>query len=169
MSEEVVNKVAQSGLVTIDLEELYPVGDRVEFDLKDYLWQGLAIKEKDFRSALKELDWSIFKDKYVALFCSVDSIIPVWAFMLVANYLEPYCSDIIYGDKELMETVLFKRQLSTLNIEEYSDQRVVIKGCSKLPVPVSAYVELTKLLKPVAKSIMYGEPCSTVPIYKKAR
>jgi len=169
MSGEIVNKVTGSGLLTIDLEDIYPAGERAVFDLKDFLWQGLALKEKDFRTALKEYDWTVYEGKYVALFCSVDTIVPIWAFMLVTKYLEPYCIEVIYGNAETMESNLFKKAIGKLNLNDYNNQRVVVKGCGKLPVPVAAYVELTKVLRPVAKSIMFGEPCSTVPIYKKTK
>jgi Protein of unknown function (DUF2480) len=167
MSEVFVNKVANSGLITIDLEQYLPVGEITVFDLKDHLFMGLILKEKDFREALKNLDWSVYQDKYVAITCSVDAIIPVWAYMLVASYLQPMGKDVFTGSAEEMQKHLFLKNLSTLNKEEFTDQRIVIKGCGEVPIENFAYTEITKLLRPVAKSIMYGEPCSTVPIYKK--
>jgi len=167
MSEVFVNKVANSGLITIDLEQYLPVGEITVFDLKDHLFMGLILKEKDFREALKNLDWSVYQDKYVAITCSVDAIIPVWAYMLVASYLQPVAKDVFTGSAEEMQKHLFLKNLSTLNKEEFTDQRIVIKGCGEVPIENFAYTEITKLLRPVAKSIMYGEPCSTVPIYKK--
>jgi len=167
--EEIVNKVAKSGLVTIDLETFYPEGERVLFDIKDCLWQELALREKDFRAFVKEHDWSNYQDQFVALHCSVDAIVPHWAYMLLATALQPYAKRVVYGQIEQLESALFFEALAQVKAEEYQDARVVIKGCSKLPVPVSAYVELTRLLRPHARSIMYGEPCSTVPLYKKPK
>jgi hypothetical protein len=167
MKEEIVNKVAQSGLITIDLETLYPKGERVLFDIKGLLFQELILKEKDFREFIKNEDWSKYKDKYVALICSADAIVPTWAYMLLATHLEPYAKKVVFGDLETLETILYNEIFSKLNIDDYKDARIVIKGCGDLPVPKAAYVEITRLLRPVAKSIMYGEPCSTVPLYKR--
>ena len=167
MSMEIVNKVAQSGLVEFNLEDLYIKGDRVVFDIKEQLFQGLILREKDFREFVKNENWSSYQDKMVALVCTADAIVPTWAYMLLATALEPYAKRIVFGNLEVLETVLFNESLSKIEIEKFRDQRIVIKGCSNLPVPESAYVEITRLLRPVAKSIMYGEPCSTVPIYKQ--
>ncbi len=164
---EIVNKVAQSGLVEFNLEDLYIKGDRVVFDIKEQLFQGLILREKDFREFVKNENWSSYQDKMVALVCTADAIVPTWAYMLLATALEPYAKRIVFGNLEVLETVLFNESLSKIEIEKFRDQRIVIKGCSNLPVPESAYVEITRLLRPVAKSIMYGEPCSTVPIYKQ--
>ena len=169
MENEIVNKVSQSGLITIDLEEFYPSGERVLFDIKNLLFQGLILREKDFREFIKNEDWNKYKDKYVALICSADAIVPTWAYMLLATQLEPVSKRVIFGDLETLETILYNEILSKLNINEYKDARIVIKGCGNLPVPKSAYVQITSLLRPVAKSIMYGEPCSTVPLYKQAK
>lgn len=169
MEDPLINKVAQSGLITIDLEEFYPPGKRVVFDIKGFLFQELILREKDFREALKNHDWKNYSDTYVSLICSADAIVPTWAYMLVVSYLEPYAKKIVFGDLETLETVLYHDILSNLPIEKYKDARIVIKGCGDLPVPKAAYVQLTGLLKPVAKSIMYGEPCSTVPIYKQPK
>ncbi|HET6225211.1 MAG TPA: DUF2480 family protein [Bacteroidia bacterium] len=169
MEDPIVNKVAQSGLITIDLEEFYPAGERVVFDIKDFLFQGLILREKDFREAVKNLDWKSYTDKYVALICSADAIVPTWAYMLLVSSLEPYAKKVVFGNLETLETVLYDEILSKLPIENYKDSRIVIKGCGNLPVPKAAYVELTRILRPVAKSIMYGEPCSTVPIFKQAK
>ncbi len=167
--EDIVNKVANSGLVTIDLGELYPPGERVLLDIKDQLFQGLILREKDFREFIKTHDWSQYKDKYVALTCSADAIIPDWAWMLLASALEPFARKIVFGTTEVLETVLFEEVLSKFDIEPYRDARVVIKGCGDKPVPKTAYIELTRKLRPVVKSIMYGEPCSTVPVYKQPK
>jgi hypothetical protein len=165
--EPIVNKVAESGLITIDLEELYTPGERVLFDIKGWLFEEIILKEKDFREQIKQHDWSIYSNKLVAVTCSADAIVPTWAFMLVATALAPYAQQVIFGDLIRMEEVLFDSKLNSLDLTSFSDQRIVIKGCSKVNVPVSAYVRLTALLQPVVKSIMYGEPCSTVPVYKR--
>jgi hypothetical protein len=169
MENQLVNKVAQSGLITIDLEEFYPPGERIVFDIKNFLFQELILREKDFREAMKNHDWKGYTSAYVALICSADAIVPTWAYMLIASYLEPYAKRIVFGDLETLETVLYHELLSKLPLGTYKDARIVIKGCGKLPVPKAAYVELTSLLRPLAKSIMYGEPCSTVPIFKQAK
>lgn len=169
MEKDIVNKVSQSGLITIDLETFYPEGERVLFDIKDLLFQGLILKEKDFREFIRNEDWNKYKDKYVALICSADAVVPTWAYMLLATELEPVAKRVVFGDLETLETILYNEILSKLNLADYTDARVVIKGCGNLPVPKAAYVQLTGLLRPVAKSIMYGEPCSTVPLYKKAK
>ena len=167
MSDAIVNRVTESLLTTIDLEEFYPKGDVAVFDMKDHLFMGLILKEKDFREALKNLDLEPYKDKYVALTCTADAIIPMWAYMLAATYLEPVAKDVVFGNEEFLHKTLFLKKLATINVNDYQDKRVVIKGCGDLPISETAYVEITKLLRPVVKSIMYGEPCSTVPIYKK--
>ena len=164
---KIVNKVADSGLISIDLEEFYPEGERVLFDLKGLLYEELILKEKDFREHIKKTDWLFYKDKFVAVTCSVDAVIPTWAYMLVTTQLEPYARKIVFGDLKTLESVIFSEILSRLETEIYRDKRIVIKGCSNKPVPEAAYVELTRILRPVAKSIMYGEPCSTVPVYKQ--
>lgn len=167
MSEEMVNKVAESGLISFDLEEYYPKGEIKTFDLKEYLFMGLILKEKDFRAALQTTDWTVYQDANVAITCSADAIIPMWAYMLIASYLQPYAKEIVFGDeKKLVSTLLFKN-LGSVKGEEYTDKRVVVKGCGEVDIPESAYVEITNKLRPFVKSIMYGEPCSTVPIYKK--
>ncbi|HLK26986.1 MAG TPA: DUF2480 family protein [Puia sp.] len=167
MSEEIINKVAQSQLVTIDLEEYYPKEEIVVFDLKPFLFMELILKEKDFREALQKADWSVYQNKIVAVTCSVDAVIPMWAYMLIAAYLEPFAKDVIMGDeKKAIEQTLLKK-IQAINIDEYNDKRIVVKGCGEVPIGEFAYMEITKRLRPVVKSIMYGEPCSTVPVYKK--
>ncbi len=165
----IVNKVAQSGIITIDLEDFYLLGERVLFDIKALLFQGLILREKDFREFIKNEDWSKFQDKYVALTCSADAIVPTWAYMLLATQLQPFAKKVVFGNLELLETVLYNEVLGKLNIDDYKDARVVVKGCGNLPVPKAAYIEITNLLRPVAKSIMYGEACSTVPLYKQPK
>jgi len=167
IQKNIINKVAESGLITFDLADLYPKGERVVYDIKEHLFQGLILREKDFRDMLKQLDWTTYQNKYVAVICSADAIVPTWAFMLLANKLAPYVKKVFFGTLEALETVLFEAALATIDIEQYRDQRIVIKGCGETPVPISAFVELTSKLSVVAKSIMYGEPCSTVPIYKR--
>lgn len=167
MSEVIVNRVAKSGIVTLNLEHFYPENEIVVFDIKDYLYMELMLKERDFRVSLKELDWSQYQNKHVAITCTTDAIVPIWAYMLIGSYLEPIATSMVYGNEESLKTLLFANALSQLNPEDYRDKRVVIKGCGEKPVPISAYVEITRLLKPVVKSLMYGEPCSTVPIYKQ--
>ncbi len=166
---EIVNKVELSGIITIDLEDFYPQGERVLFDIKDLLFQGLILREKDFREYVKKEDWSKYKDKYVALICSADAIVPTWAYMLLATQIEPFAKKVVFGNLETLETILYNEALAKLDINEYKNARIVVKGCGNLPVPKAAYVEITRLLRPVAKSIMYGEACSTVPLYKQAK
>lgn len=169
LDKPLVNKVAASGLITIKLEDFLPKEPIVEMDLKDYLFHGLILKEKDFRTALKELDWAQFDGKVLTVFCSTDAIIPMWAYMLVATYATPHAHTVFQGTKdEFLRHALYQR-LDQIEYEQYEGQRLVIKGCGDEPVPASAYLEITRRLQPIAQSIMYGEPCSTVPIYKKKR
>lgn len=167
MNDLFVNKVAESGIITLNLEDYYPKDKIVVFDMKEYLFMGLILKEKDFRESLKGLDTSIFRNSIVALTCSADAVIPMWAYMLVASALQPEANEIVFGNEQEVIRMLLIKNIAAMNVEEFSEKRVVIKGCGELPVTESAYVEITKLLRPVAKSIMYGEPCSTVPVYKK--
>ena len=167
IQENFVNKVAQSGLVTLDPASFYPAGERVVYDIKDNLFMELMLREKDFREFVKGHDWAQYRDKNVAVTCSADAIVPAWAYMLLANRLAPYAKEVVFGDLTVLETVLFVKSIANMDVEQYRDQRLVIKGCGDVDVPVSAYVELTKKLTPVVKSLMFGEPCSTVPIYKK--
>ncbi len=167
MENEVKNKISQSGLITIDLEEFYPKGERVLFDIKDLLFHGLILREKDFREYVNKEDWNKYRDKFVAINCSTDAVIPTWAYMLLAIQLEPLAKKVVFGNLETLETIIYNEILSKIKTEEYKDARIIIKGCGKLSVPKSAYVKITMLLRPFAKSIMYGEPCSTVPLYKR--
>ena len=168
MSDPIINKVAESGLITLDLEKYAPSGQTAVFDLKDHLFMGMILKEKNFREALKSLDWKIYQGKYVAVTCSVDAVIPVWAYMLVVSYLQPVAKDVWLGDEKELQKNLFLKNLSAIDMNEFADKKVVVKGCGDKPIGEYAYLEITKLLRPIAKSIMYGEPCSTVPIYKKS-
>ncbi len=165
--EEIINKVASSSLLQIDLETLYPEGERVIYDLKNNLYEGLMLREKDFRAFLKEHDWKSYEHKHVAIICSADAIVPTWAYMLLTTQLEPYAKTIVFGDLEALETELFRQMLSKMDLESYKDAKVVVKGCSKKEVPIAVYVELSRLLRPVVASMMFGEPCSTVPLYKR--
>lgn len=154
-------------MITLDPVSFYPEGETAVFDMKDHLFMGLILKEKDFREALKNMDWEQYRDKNVALTCSADAIIPVWAYMLAATYLQPYAREIVMGDEKELHRQLFLKNIDALNTADYADKRVVIKGCGETPIGDFVYMELTKKLRPVVKSIMYGEPCSTVPVYKK--
>ena len=167
VSEKIVNKVEASGLITLNLEDFYPKELIKKFDIKEYLFRGLIIKEKDFREALKNTNWNEFENANVAITCSADAIIPVWAYMLIATYLQPYAKNIVLGDENKMTETILLNNISTINTEDYKDKRVVIKGCGDVKIPDSAYFTITALLQPHVKSIMYGEPCSTVPVYKR--
>ncbi|MGX5818188.1 DUF2480 family protein [Chitinophaga lutea] len=165
--EEIVNKVAQSALTTIDLEQFYPAGETAVFDMKDHLFMELILKEKDFRAALQALDWEQYRGKNVAIVCTADAIIPIWAYMLVSAYLEPVAAFYAFGDEAFLHKTIFLRNIAGIDVSAYQDQRIVVKGCGDKEITEAAYVEITRLLRPVVKSIMYGEPCSTVPVYKK--
>jgi hypothetical protein len=167
MEDVIVNRVAQSPLVTLDLETLYTPGERVVVDIKDQLFQGLILKEKDFREYVKAANWAAYKGKLVAITCSADAIIPTWAFMLLSTALQPYAQKVVFGSLEDLEEQLFFASMNEMDWNVYIDARVVVKGCSNVIVPVSVYVEATNRLLPLARSIMYGEPCSTVPLYKR--
>lgn len=166
MNDTIVNKVANSGLITIDLEKYLPQGEIVTFDLKDHLFMGLILKEKDFREALKNMDWSPYQDKYVAITCSADAIIPAWAYMLVVTYLQNTAKDVYAGTSSEMQKQLLLKNISAIDANEFAGQRIVVKGCGDVNIESFAYAEITKVLVPVVKSIMYGEPCSTVPVFK---
>jgi hypothetical protein len=167
VSKPLVNRVAASGLITLKLEEFLPTTPLETLDLKAYLFQGLILREKDFREAMDQHDWEQYQGKTLLVHCSADAIVPLWAYMLIASKAAPYAADVSYGSAEAYYQAYFAQTLAALNVEQYRDQRIIIKGCSDRPVPTAAYVEITKRLRPLAKSIMYGEPCSTVPIYKK--
>jgi len=164
---EFVNKVAESGLITIDLENWYPKGEIVVLDLKDYLFMGMIVKEKEFRDSLKNTDWETYRNKMVSVICSADAIIPSWAFMLVASYLQPVCKELALATPEEMRKQVFLRNIQSINSVDYKDQRVIVKGCGDTPIGDFAYLEITRILRPVVRSLMYGEPCSTVPVFKK--
>jgi hypothetical protein len=167
MSEEFVNKVAESGIITLDLEKYFPEEEIILFDIKDYLFMGLILKEKDFRQALKELDDEKYQHKIIAVTCTADAIVPMWAYMLISSTLQKASKEIVFGNESDAKTKLLLRNIHQINKEDFIDKRVVVKGCGETPIPEEAYLEITNLLIPVVKSIMFGEPCSTVPIYKK--
>jgi hypothetical protein len=164
--ETIVNKIANSNLSTLDLEEYYTPGKRAVIDIKDQLFKGLILKEKDFREYVKNTDWEQYQDQFVAVYCSTDAVIPTWAYMLVSSRLQPFAKRIIYGNLEALENVLYLESLAKINPANFQDTRLIIKGCGNLPVPAGAYLEITRILSPVVKSIMFGEPCSTVPVLK---
>ena len=166
MADAIVNKIANSGLITLNLEAYLPKEQSAIFDLKDHLFMGLILKEKDFREALKSFDWSVYQDKNVAVYCSVDAIIPAWAFMLVAAYLQPIANDVFVGTESEMQKHVLIKNISSIDADQFAGQRIVVKGCGDAVIEGFAYAEITKKLLPVVKSIMYGEPCSTVPVYK---
>ena len=167
IQENFVNKVAASGLITFNLEEYLHQGERVVYDIKDNLFHGLMLREKDFREFIKNNDWSAYSGKNVAIICSADAIVPTWAYMLLANRMKPFANEVVFGSQETLEAVLFTKALGKVDVNAFAGERVVVKGCADIELPVTAYVEITNLRTPVVKSIMYGEPCSTVPIYKR--
>ena len=167
METAIINKVASSGLIQFDLEEIRPQGERIFFDLKPLLFQELVVKEKDFRTFLASHDWSQYQDKFVAVGCSNDAIIPTWAYRLVAIHLNPYAKLIIEGNLQDLEKQLFVQAIDALDEEAFREGKIVVKGCSKESVPLAAYIHLTAKLQPIAKSLFFGEPCSTVPLFKK--
>ncbi|MDG1040442.1 MAG: DUF2480 family protein [Polaribacter sp.] len=167
--EEIINRVAKSKLKTFDLEEVYPEGKRVLFDIKDWLFQEQILKEKDFRASVKNHDWSQYKNSFIAITCSVDAIIPSWAFMLVAAEVNLHAKKVIVGNLELLETVIYQELISFIDFKEFEDVPVIIKGCSEKPIPASAFAFLIAKLQPIASSILFGEACSSVPLYKAVK
>ncbi len=167
MKEEIINRVANSKLVTIDLENFYPEGKRVVFDIKDWLFEGLILREKEFRLKAKEHDWSQYQNNYIALTCSTGAIVPGWAYMLLTTHLTPFVKKVLVGNLEILDTSIYQDIINDLDVSEFKDKPVIIKGCSNKPVPKNAYTLLTSKLMPVAKSIMFGEACSSVPLYKR--
>ena len=167
MKKEIINRVAQSKLVTFDLEELYPEGRRVVFDIKDWLFEGLILREKEFRAKASEHDWSQYSGAYVALTCSTDAIIPGWAYLFLTSKLKPFARRVVVGDLEALETSVYQDILSDLDVADLKDKPVIIKGCSNKPVPQNAYVFAVERIQEVAKSVMYGEACSSVPLFKR--
>ena len=167
MEEVFVNKVANSGIETINLEDYFPVGERVSIDVKELLFMELVLKEKDFREWIKTNDWTQYSEKFVAVYCSSDAIVPTWAYMLISSKLSGIAQKVVFGDLNALESALWENAFNTLEVENYKDKKVVIKGCGDLPVSAAAYTNITSKLLPVVQSLMYGEPCSTVPVFKR--
>jgi len=167
MPKEIINRVANSQLITIDLEDFYPKGKRTVFDISDWLFEGIILKEKDFRENVEQHNWSQYQDSYVALTCTTDAIIPSWAYLLITTKISPFTKKVVVGNLELLETVVFQEIISTLIFDKYKDKPVIIKGCTNKPIPETAVVQLVEKLIPFAKTIMFGEACSTVPLFKK--
>jgi hypothetical protein len=167
--DQIVNKVANSSLITFNLEEYYVQGDRILLDIKDQLYQELILKEKDFRDFIKTHDWSQYQNKFIAITCSADAIVPTWAYMLLTIALQPFAKKVVFGSLQELETVLYHEQLAKIDWSKFNNAKVVVKGCSKVDVPIAVYVEATNRLKPFVTSLMFGEPCSTVPLFKKSR
>ena len=164
---EIINRVANSPIVTFKIEDYFPTGERVLLDIKDQLFQGLILREKDFRQFIKEHDWSQYENKFVAITCSADAIVPLWAYMLLSIHLEPFAAHIIFGNIEQLNTELLYKELDKIDFSQFENRPVVVKGCSDLDIPIAVYVEVSRRLKPYAKKLSYGEPCSTVPLYKR--
>jgi hypothetical protein len=167
MSELFINKVAESGLISLDLAQYIPNNEIVVFDIKPYLFKELILKEKDFRASLAAIDWTQFENKIVGIYCSIDAIIPMWANMLIVSSLVPFAKSVYFGDENTTRDLVLLEEIQKLDITPFTDQRVVIKGCGDIAIGESAFIAITQKLRPVVKSIMYGEPCSTVPVYKK--
>lgn len=166
MEELIENKVDKSGLITISLDKFYVEGERILIDLKDLLFEGLILREKDIREFIKNENWEKYQNKFVAIYCSADAIIPMWSYMLIASALEPFAKKIVFGNLKDLEAQLLINEIEKLEIEKYKNERVIIKGCGKISTPEAAFVAITTKLRPVVKSLMFGEACSTVPIYK---
>lgn len=165
--EGIINKVAESGLVNFDISELRPSGQRIGIDLKDFLYEGLILREKEFREEIANLDLEKYQNAFVYLYCSTDAIVPLWAYFLITSKLEGVAEKIIYGSLESLEILLLSEEIQKYDYTKLQDKRVLVKGCSHFEIPTNAYVELVQKLKPVVKSLMFGEACSSVPIYKK--
>lgn len=169
MGEEIINRVENSALVQVSLDDFYPLGDRVLFDLKNNLHEEIALIEKDLRSFVKENDWSVYQDQYVGIICSADAIVPLWAFMLIASKIEPYAKKVVMGDQTELEKVIFNDVIANIDFDQYKGKSVIVKGCGKYPIPESAFVDFTIQLQTYAKNIMFGEACSAVPLFKKTK
>ena len=167
MENEIINRVANSKLVVVDLEDYYPKGKRTSIDIKDWLFEEIILREKDFREYVNQHDWSQYQDNFVALNCSSDAIIPAWSFMLVTMHLQPYAKKVVIGNIEQLETSIYQDILQNMDFTEYNDKPLIIKGCTNKPVPANAYILLAEKLRPIAKSVMYGEACSSVPLFKR--
>ena len=169
MADEIVNRVANSKLVTIDLEDWYPEGKRIGLDISPWLLEGLVLREVDFREHVEKHNWEQYKGSYLALDCSTDAIIPSWAYLLITAKATPYAKKVVVGNLDLIETLLFQEIIENLDVTPYTDRPIIVKGCAEKPIPATAMVQLVTKIQPVAKSIMFGEACSTVPLYKKRK
>ena len=169
MAEEIINRVANSKLVTIDLEDYYPEGNRVLIDIKDWLFEEIILKEKDFRAFVSAHDWRQYNNTFVALTCSSDAIIPSWAYLLIATKLSPFAKKVVVGSLETLESVIYVEIINQLNVNDFRDKPLILKGCSNKPIPASAYTLLIQKIQPIAKTIFFGEACSTVPLYKASK
>ncbi len=169
MSEDIINRVERSGLIQVNLDDFYPEGERMVFDLADFLKEGLILVEKDFRALLKEVDWAKYQDKYVVICCSSDAVVPLWAFMLIDSYLKPFAKVVVMGSKSDLEKAIFTHIFQEHDFSKYKDKSVIVKGCGNHPIPESVFVDFTHRLHDYAKTIMFGEACSAVPLYKKAK
>ncbi len=169
MSNQIVNRVANSAIISLDLETLYPTGERIVFDIKNNLYEETILREKEFRTFIKEHDWSSYQGKNVAITCSVDAIVPTWAYMLIASKLTPVVNHLVFGSLAELEKDLFNMAIGNIDIAQYRNAKIVVKGCSGNAIPTSAYIELVRILQPIVASLMFGEPCSTVPVYKKPK
>ena len=167
MPDEIVNRVSQSKLITFDLEDYYPEGRRVVLDIKEWLYEGFILKEKEFRTYITEYNWEQYASSYVALTCSTDAIVPGWAYMLIASKLQPYAKMVVIGSLEELETSLYQSIIENIDVSPFKDKMLIVKGCSNKPVPPNAYVWIISKLQTVTKSVMYGEACSSVPLYKR--
>lgn len=167
MENEIINRVANSKLITFNLEELYPIGERLKFDIADWLLEGIVLYEKDFRAKAETFDWQQYQNKYIALHCSTDAIIPGWAYLFLSLQLAPYAKKVSVGSLEELETIIFSEIIEKIDFAEFQDKMVIIKGCANKPIPQNAYLLLAQKLQPVVKNLMYGEACSSVPLYKK--
>ena len=169
MAEEIVNRVENSNLVQVSLDEFYPLGERVLFDVKDFLKDEIALIERDFRQGLKEFDWSVYYGKYVGIICSADAIVPLWAFMLASTYLKPIAKKVVFGNKEDLEKAIFSEILTQIDYTLYQDKNVIVKGCGKFPIPESVVVDFSVNLQEYASNLMFGEACSAVPLFKRKK
>jgi len=169
MGDEIINRVENSSLVQVSLDEFYPEGERVLFDIKGFLRDEIALIEKEFRAKLKETNWTEYEGKYVGVICSADAIVPLWAFMLIALQLKPFAKKVVFGGKEDLEKAIFSDVLSEIDYTPYQDKNIIVKGCGKYAIPESVVVDFSVNLQEIAKNIMFGEACSAVPLYKRAK
>ncbi len=169
MEEEIINRVAQSALTVFDLEDYYPTEERVQLDIAQWLYEGFVLREKEFRAALKETDWSRYQDKLVALHCTTDAILPSWAFMLVASFIQPFAKMVVQGSLHDLDKAYYQEVIEHLDFLPYQDKAVIIKGCANKPIPEEGYVMATQKMMRYARSIMFGEACSAVPVFKRKK